>query len=238
MLVETLWGAITMRPDPSFPLGTDAMVLADFTRLPKRAAVCDLGAGSGALGLLLCGKSAACRVTGVELRPEACDLARLNIADNALEDRLAVLQGDLREIRTLLPAGSFDAVVSNPPYFPAGSGPVSAAAPDARTDALCPPDALCRAAAWLLRTGGRFSVVYRPERLCDLLCSLRAARLEPKRLRFVRHRPDAEVSLVLVEAALGAKPCLKVEQDLLLHTQDGAPSADFQRIYHTQQGGG
>lgn len=225
-----------MRPDVVFPLSTDAMVLADFVRLPKNATVCDLGAGSGVLGLLLCGKSPSCRVTGVELREEACQLARCNIADNALEGRLEVLQGDLRNFRALLPANGFSAVISNPPYFPAGSGPKSATAPDARSDESCPVETLCDAASWLLQSGGRFSVVYRPERLCDLLCALRAARLEPKRLRFVRHRPEAAVSLCLVEAVLDAKPGMRVEPDLMLYGTNGAPSAEFERIYHCEQG--
>ena len=100
--LETLWGGLTLESAPGvFPLGTDSVLLADFVRLRPRARLCDLGTGSGALGLLLCARREDCTVTGVEIQPEACTLCRRNIARNGLEDRITVLEGDLRQHRQL-----------------------------------------------------------------------------------------------------------------------------------------
>ena len=124
-------------------------------------------------------------------------------------------------------------MVSNPPYFPAGSRTApEAAKAAARSQNHCTAEDLCRAAAWLLSTGGRFSVVYRPEALCDLFCALRGAGLEPKRMRLVRHRSGSPVSVVLVEALSGGKPGLRWEPELVLYRNDGSPTADCAAIYH------
>lgn len=222
-------------PPGVFPLTTDTMVLADFVRLRPRAAVCDLGCGGGALGLLLCARRADCAVTGVELLPAAAEAARANVRRNGLEARFRVVAGDLRELRALLPAGCCTDAVSNPPYFPPGAPPArDPARAAARSQAGCTPEDLARAAAWVLRWGGRFSVVWRPEGLCELFCALRARRLEPKRLRPVRCRPGAPVSLLLAEAVLGGRPGLRWEPDLLLEEADGRPTADARRIYHLE----
>ena len=95
--------------------------------------------------------------------------------------------------------------------------------------------ALCAAAARALRWGGRLYLVHKPERLADLMVFLRAARLEPKRLRFVRHSAASAVSLVLLEARLGGKPGLQIEPELVLYGPDGSESAACRRIYHRQE---
>ena len=235
---EYFSGGITMTvTDGCFRLSTDSMVLADFCRLPRGAAVCDLGCGCGALGLLLLRDHPDMRVTGLEILPDAAAQARKNIDANHLSEHFSVITGDLRGHRTLLPASAFDAVVSNPPYFPATSGAIS---PDdakaiARSEVCCTLDDLCACAAYALRFGGEFFLVHKPERLADLMVFLRAARLEPKRLRFVRHSAASAVSLVLLEARLGGKPGLQIEPELVLYGPDGSESAACRRIYHRQE---
>lgn len=238
-MIEQLWGGLCMRwSEAQFRLSTDSMLLADFCRLAPQSAVCDLGCGCGSLSLLLCGKYPLLRVTGVELQPQAAALAEENAAQDGLDGRFSVIRGDLREHRTLLAHGSFDAVVSNPPYYPVGSGKCTAspALAAARTELTCSLGELCTCAAWLLRSGGRFFLVHKPERLADLMVSLRENRLEPKRLRLVRHRAGGPVSLVLLEARLDGKPGLVFEPDLALFDENGAESEDHKRIYHHQEG--
>lgn len=229
---ENLPGGLRLKAG-GFPLGSDTMALAGFVRLRSGDAVCDLGCGGGALGLLLCAAEPSCRVTGVELEDAACAVAADNFAQPALEGRCTLIPGDLREIRSLLPAGAFSAAVSNPPYFPAGS-PVSPepARSAARSELGCSLDALCAAASWVLRNGGRFSLVYRAERLCGLVCALRRHGLEPKRLRPMRHGPGSPVKLLLLEARKGGGQGLTFEPELLFYDSDGNPTAEYRRIYH------
>ena len=142
---------------------------------------------------------------------------------------------DLRE--TALPAGSFDLAVCNPPYFPPSAGPLpkGEARRTARTEEACTLEDVCRAAGRLLRWGGAFCLVHKPERLTDLLCALRGEGLEPKRLRLVSLRPERAPSLLLLEARRGGKPGLAVEEPLILENPDGSPTAELNRIYFREE---
>lgn len=207
------------------------MVLADFVRLPRAARVADLGSGGGLLGLLLCGKAPDCIVTGIELQAEAHQAALDNIARNRL-DRLSSILGDLRQVRSLLPGGAFSCVVSNPPYFSGGLPSAGIAGPQARQECTCTLSDVYEAAAWLLRFGGDFFLVHRPERLADLMALGRQWRLEPKRMQLVRHKADAPASLVLLQCRRGAKPGLCLLPDLVLFHSDGSPTSRYREIYH------
>ena len=192
-------------PDGVFPLGGDTLALGEFAAIKPRWRVCDLGTGSGALLLLLVRRvEGTLSLTGVELDARSAQTARENLAANGLDGE--ILTGDLRE--NLLPAGAFDLVISNPPYFPVDSG--KSAGP-ARSEEFCSLDELCATAARLLKNGGRFALCHRPERLVDVLCALRARDLEPKRLKLVSHSPAHPPSLLLVEGVKQGKPGLKVE---------------------------
>lgn len=232
MFEETLWNGVRLlQPEDQFRLGTDSVACAAFARFPKGASIADLGCGSGALALMLLASDPTCHVTGIELQEDAVKTAMENARINGVNFR--VLHGDLREIRTLLPAGSMDACIANPPYFPPGSGQTAKGAlGQARSEATCTLSQLTEAAAWLLPTGGRFALVHRPERLADLVWELRRQQLEPKRLQLVRHSINSPVSLVLLEARKGGKPGLRWEQELILHHPDGSPTAQADAIYH------
>ena len=203
------------------------MVLADFVRLPKHAAVLDLGSGCGTLGLLLCARDPGCTVTGIELDEGAHIAALDNIARNSLGGRLHSICGDLRKIP--IAPGSFRVCVSNPPYFSGGER--HSRNPDARREDFCPPAELFEAASKALCFGGDFFLVHKPEKLAQLCFEAASHGLEPKRLRLVRHRPDAPVSLILLSCRKGGKPGLVMEE-LTLYNTDGTPTNDYKRIYN------
>lgn len=232
-MLETLWNGVQMlQPERGFRLGTDSVLLAEFLTLPAKARIADLGAGCGTLGLLLCARDPDCTVSGLELRESTCALAQENIARNALHTRLSVRQGDVRKIAAYFPAGSFDCVISNPPYFPVGSGKISEESAVARTELCLCLDELCAAAAWLLPSGGRFALVHRPERLCDLFVCLRLHGIEPKRIRFVRHTAASPVCLVLVEGRRGGRPGLHYAPDFIEFHADGTETDAYRAAYH------
>jgi tRNA1(Val) A37 N6-methylase TrmN6 len=210
-----------------FPLSTDSMVLQDFVKLPKNANVLDLGSGCGTLGLLLCARDPNCTVTGVELDSAAHAAALDNIARNGLASRLFSICTDLRAMPWK--PGSFDVCVSNPPYFSGGAR--HSKNPVARQEDTCTPKELFAAASNALRWGGDFFLCHKPERLAELCCESSLAGLEPKRLRLVRHRPGAPISLILLSCRRGGKPGLQIDELCLFH-DDRTPTADYKRIYN------
>ena len=166
--------------------------------------------GAGALLLLLVARVSPLVLSGVEYCPEDAALAHQNLAENGLEG--AIYTGDLRAVCKTLPAGGFSLAVSNPPYFKAGSGGCGG---PARMEGDCALEDWCAAAGRLLKNGGRFALVHRPERLCDLFAALRSAGLEPKRLRLLQHGPDCPPSAVLLEAVRQGRPGLEILPTLL-----------------------
>ena len=195
-----------------FPLGQDTLLLGRFATLRRGGRVCDLGCGAGALPLLLLARESSLDLSGVELDGEAAALARRNLAENGLSG--VIRTGDLRRVREQFPAGRFDLVVSNPPYFPAGSGESGGSA---RVELCCTLTQVCAAAAFLLKNGGRFALVHRPERLAGLMEALGQSGLEPKRLQMVQHDRDKPPSAVLVEAVRQGRPGLSVLPTLILN---------------------
>lgn len=228
--MEYLPNGFTLELSPnSFPLSTDSMVLAHFTKLPKQARVLDLGAGCGTLGLLLCAKDPACHVTGLELSETAHMSAVENIRRNGLQDRMESICADLRRSGEIFPAGSFSVCISNPPYF--SGGPASKQLTAARREDTCSLEELLHTGAKLLKYGGDFYLVHRPERLAEIIALGAANSLEAKRLLLVRHRPESEISIIALQLRKGGKPGLKIEEAVLFDSLD-APTGYYRNVYH------
>jgi tRNA1Val (adenine37-N6)-methyltransferase len=209
----------------------DAVLLYSFVNLKRVQRIVDLGAGSGVVGLLLAKKYSDASVTLVELQSGLFNLAKKNIRTNKLAHRVQALKADIRK----LPEGleGADLVVSNPPFRKPGTGRLSPGDERAvaRHELKLTLKELAAAASGLLRHGGRFSIIYHPERLTELMDELRAVRLEPKRLRFVHGKVKSEAKIVLLEAVKGARRGLKVERPLFVYKDDGTYSDEVARIY-------
>ena len=205
-----------------FPPGTDSFVLAHFACPPHRSRVCDLGSGTGLLGTLLLARDPSLFIENVELSAPAMALARKTFAENGWADRAVFHEGSLCDTSVLPGAGSTDYVISNPPYFPAGSGGSTRkeAQQNAREETACTLDDICTAAQRILRCGGRFALVHRTERLADVLCAMRSHGIEPKRLRFLLKSPSAVPSLFFVEGKRGGRSGLIIEPPLLPESEE------------------
>ena len=172
-----------------FPLGGDSLALGAFATVKRGWRVCDLGTGSGCLLLMLAAREGGLSLTGVEREERAAQCARENLVHSGLEG--TVLQADWRQVT--LPAGGFDLVISNPPYFQPGHGGDGGGA----RLFFCFFEA--------------FALCHRPERLADLMCALRGSGLEPKRMRLLAHGPEHPPSCVLMEAVRRGRPGLRIE---------------------------
>ena len=219
-------------PSGAFPLSTDSMVLAHFAALPKNARVLDLGSGCGTLGLLLCASDSGCHVTGVELSESAHLAALENIRRNQLTGRMESICADLRQMPSLFPSGSFSCVVANPPYFSGGAPSRDFA--NARQEYSCTLCDLMRSAGQMLKYGGDFFLVHKPERLAEIITNAAACGMEAKRLCLLRHREDGPIALVLLQLRKGGKPGLKLEE-IALHDKNGMPTEAYRKIYHIKE---
>lgn len=213
--------------------GSDAYLLAAFVRKQSRALACDLGSGTGVIPLLLLARNKVASVAAYEVQPDFAGLISRNAELNGFTDRLTARSADLRELFAE-DLGRFDVVTSNPPYMKtSGKKSESDRRNIARHEVCGGIEDFCAAAYRLLRHGGLFYVVYRPDRLCDLLSSLRGARLEPKRITLVHSRAELPPCLVLCEAKKGAAPGVFVTPPLIMYKRGSEYTDALSGIYET-----
>jgi len=233
--VDQLWpgGPTFLFDDGLFQPSTDSFLLGAFPRLHRGDRVCDLGSGTGLLGILLCARQEGLSLTNVEIDPAACEICRRSYEMNELYAQ--ILCCDLREKESLPPPGSFDLVISNPPYFDPGQGAVAAGARGIARSLGCTPGELCAAAAHLLKFGGEFALIYPTGRMAELFACLEAHHLEPKRLRLIQNTVTSTPSLFLLSCKKGGHRGLVTEPVLLLHNPDGTETEDVRRAYFREK---
>ena len=227
-------GPVFSSGDGVFAPGTDAVVLSDFMDVRFAKRICDIGCGCGVLSVCAAIKSASGTVTAVDVQNDACLMARANIEKNGLSHRINVLNEDIRDYKSLFPSGSFDCIVSNPPYFPVKSGDHSQSDAIARQEIKCTLKDLLNAVCYLLKYGGYFYLVHRADRSCEVITALSNKGLEPKTVRFVQHNVKSEPSLVLIKCKKGGKSGVNVLPTLILYNEDGTKSDELVKIYNRE----
>lgn len=217
----------------AFRFGTDAVLLADFAAPRRHDRVCDLGTGTGIIPLLLYARENTISADAVEIQPDMADMAARSMAMNGLNEKIRVLPGDLRSIRTLLPHARYDLVTCNPPYGKAAGTLLN---PDAskrlaRHEESCAIEDVACAAAWLLQNGGRLCCVFPAARMIELSDAMRKYRMAPKRIRMVHSRVEKAAHLCLMEGMLDARPGLIIEPPLVIYDENNAYTPELRRIY-------
>ncbi len=223
-----------------FQFGIDAVLLADFTAgcLHGGEKVIDLGTGTGIIPLLLESRwlslSKPPLITGLEVQKDSADMAARSVALNALDSRIKIINGDLKDADKLFPRHSFNIVTCNPPYMSGEHGKSNEldAMSIARHEVLCTLEDVVAAADYLLATHGRFFMIHRPFRLPEIFESLAAHKLEAKRMRLVQPFAGKEPNMVMIEARKNAKRRLTIEPPLIVRNDDGVYSVEVQDIYN------
>lgn len=195
--------------------GTDALLLAGYAG-GGYSRGCELGGGSGIISMLLLTRGKLASATSVEIQEEYAHLTEKNAELNGLTNLTSVC-ADIREYR---PGFEFDLVYTNPPYMKSNSGKANALANKnaARHEINGDISDFAAAAERLLRFGGTFLAVYRPDRLTDLIAAMREHRIEPKRVTFVHADTHSESSMVLVEARRGGGVGLMLTRPFIIYT--------------------
>lgn len=216
-----------------FCFGMDAVLLSGFASVRRGERALDLGTGTGIIPILLEAKTEGEHFTGLEIQEEVAGMAGRSVRLNHLEDRVEIVKGDIREASRIFGRASFDVVTSNPPYMTGFWGLKNPDLPKAiaRHEILCTLEDVVRETELLLKPGGRFYLVHRPERLAEILSVLNGHHLEPKRMKLVHPFVDREANMVLVEAVRGGKPMMKVEAPVIVFREPGVYSEEITTVY-------
>ena len=213
--------------------GSDAYLLYAYMKPRKNAIAADFGSGTGIISLLSLAKKKFSYIYAVEVQESFADLIQRNAEENKLDDSMKVVCSDVRRLTVSDFGRELDVVFSNPPYMTTDSGYQNQNEEKyiARHEVCGDINDFCLSAAKLLKYGGSFYVVYRPDRLVDLICAMRSAKLEPKRMTYVYADSYHAPSLVLIEAKKGGASGLYLTKPLLLKNEDGSNTTDIEYIY-------
>lgn len=216
-----------------FCFGMDAVLLSGFAKVKPGERVIDLGTGTGIIPILLEAKYEGEHYTGLEIQSEMARMAARTVALNNLEEKISIVEGDIREAGDVFGLSKFDVVTSNPPYMNDAHGLKNPDLPKAiaRHEVMCALEDVVREASRLLRPGGRFYMVHRPHRLIEIITALTSHKLEPKRMKFVHPYVDKEANMVLIEAVRGGRSMVKVEAPVVVYQEPGVYTKEIYEIY-------
>ena len=217
----------------AFCFGMDAILLSHFATIKKDELVLDMGCGNGIMPILLTAITQGKHFTGLEIQEAMADMAMRSVRLNHLEQRVDIVNGDIKEAALLFKAASFHVVITNPPYMNENHGITNPTQPKAiaRHELLCSLEDIISQAARLLVPGGRFYMVHRPFRLVEIITLMRQYKIEPKRMQLVYPFVDKEPNMVLIEGVRGGKVRMSVEKPLIVYQKDGTYQPEIYDIY-------
>lgn len=217
-----------------FKFGIDSVLLANYSKkIKKDANVVDIGTGTGIIAILLAEKTRAKKIIGIEIQKEMAEMASRSIKLNNLDNKVNILNCNIKDVENYVDKNSIDVIVSNPPYKKENTGikNIEKNKLIARHEIECNIDDIIAKSCYMLKDRGMFFMIHRPERLADVMCSLRKYKIEPKNLRFVQSKENEAPKMFLIKAVKNAGEFLKVEKPLIVYNKSGEYTDEIIEFY-------
>ena len=221
--------------EKEFCFGMDAVLLSDFAKdIKQNSKIIDLGTGTGILPILLSGKTEKTKIIGIEIQEKMAEMATRSVKLNNLENRIQIINEDIKNINNIFEKESFDAVVTNPPYKENNTGLKNEYEGKiiARHEIKCNLEDIILVTKNLLKDKGTLYMVHRPERIVDICELLRKYKIEPKAIRFIYPKAGQKSNLILIKAVKNARKFLKIEKPLIIYKENGEYTDEVLVIYN------
>lgn len=218
-----------------FCFGIDSVLLSEFAKnIKKESKIMDIGTGTGIISILLSKKTDAKEIVGIEIQENMAEMASRSVRLNNLENKIKIINEDIRNISNLFKKDSFDVIVTNPPYKKNNTGLKNEDEGKliSRHEIKCTIEDIIKASNYLLKPKGALYMVHRPERLVEICENLRKYKIEPKNIRFVYPKKDKEPNLILIKAVKNAGEFLKIEKPLFVYNENGEYTDEILKIYN------
>ena len=217
-----------------FCFGIDSVLLSDFAKnMRKNSKVIDLGTGTGIINILLSGKTTAKELVGVEVQEEVADMAKRSVKLNGVEGKIEILNKNILDLKNIYNKGYFDVVVTNPPYKKINTGLINEENKKmiSRHEITANLRDFIHISSYLLKDHGEFFMVHRPERLVDILWTMREEKIDPKKIKFVYPNENKKTNLVLIKGVKNGNSFLEFEDNLYVYNQNGNYTDEILKIY-------
>ncbi len=217
-----------------FTFSLDAVLLSNFVTLNKGVkTIVDLGTGNAPIPLILSTKTNAI-IYGVEIQKEIYELAIKTIKMNNLENKIKIINSDIKEVINELERETFDIVLSNPPYFIVKEAAIlnnNDIKTIARHEIFINMEQIIKISRQLLKNNGRLALVYRTERMIEIIKLMTENNIEPKKIRFVYSNTKKESTIILIEGIKNGKKGIKIMPPLFVHNDNGEYSDEVKMMF-------
>ena len=223
-----------MQDNEMFNFSLDSVLLPNFVTLNKKIdKIMDIGCGNAPIPLILSTLTSA-KIYGVEIQDKVYELAKESVEINNLSDRIEIVNEDINEYYKNIESDSFDVITCNPPYFKVNENSnfnMSEYKTIARHEIMLDLERLFKIAKKLLKNNGNIAIVHRPERLSDIILSMKKNNIEPKRIQFVHPKKDADANILLIEGTKNGKPGIKIIPPLFSHDDNGDYTEEIKKYF-------
>ena len=217
-----------------FCFSLDSILLANFVTINKNIkSIMDIGCGNAPIPLVLTTKTNA-NITGVEIQKDVYDLAVKSVKYNKCDNQITVINDDINSLYKKYESDSFDVITCNPPYFKVNEKTkqnISEYKKIARHELTLNLDDICKISRKLLKNNGVLALVHRPDRMIEIIDTMRKNNIEPKRVQFIYPKYGEDCNLILVEGTKNGKPGIKILEPLIVHDKEGNYTEEVKRLY-------
>lgn len=218
-----------------FCFGIDSILLSDFSKeIKKDSTILDIGTGTGIISILLSKKTECKKIYALEIQKDIAEMADRSVKLNNLEDKITIINDNIKNILNHLNANSVNAIVTNPPYKKENSGVKNENINKliSRHEITANLEDFIANGSKVLKDKGSFYMVNRPERLSEIINIFKKYKIEAKKLRIVYSKLDSKPNLILIKGVKNAKPFLEIEKPLVIYNQDNSYTDEILRIYN------
>ena len=217
-----------------FNFSLDSVLLPNFVTLNKKVKnILDIGCGNLPISLILTTKTNA-KITAVEIQKDVYEIAKKNLELNDKEDQIEIINDDIRNLYENIETEKFDVIVCNPPFFKVSENShlnKNDYKTIARHEVTLNLNDIFKISKKLLKNNGVISIVHRPERLLDIIESMKQNNITLKKIQFVYPKKDKESNILLIEGTKNGNPGVKILPPLFVHNEDGSYTEEVEKYF-------
>ena len=225
---------IIYQNDDYFAFSLDSVLLANFVTIKlSDKKIVDFCCGNAPIPMLMSFRTKA-RIFGVELQKEIFDMGYESVIENKMDDRIELINGDVKEICKYIDSESVDVVTCNPPYFKYQEDSLvnlNDVKTIARHEVMLNLEDVIMNARYVLKNGGTLAMVHRPDRMIEIINMMQKYGIEPKKIRLVYPKMGKDANILLIEGIKNGKSGMKVLSPLYTHNDDGSYVSEIRMMF-------
>ncbi len=227
-----------VQDDDYFNFSLDSVLLPNFVKINSRTQnILDLGTGNAPIPMILSTMTSA-NIFGIELQKEIYDMAKESLKINNLEEKITLINDNMKNLDKYFPVNYFDVIVSNPPYFRLSEKSnvnETIQKTIARHEQEITLEEIVKIAKKFLNNNGTFAIVHRTDRLIEIIEEFRKNNIEPKRIQLIYPKENTESNMVLIEGRKNGNVGLKILPPLIAHKQNGEYSEEVKKMFQERE---